>query len=53
MHSKNPGLGLFSPFWGQNMIFKKSGSVMHNTTRAPEQHVEFQKKLKSQFQENV
>ena len=35
MHSKNPGLGLFSPFWGQNMILKKSGSVIHNTTWAP------------------
>ena len=25
VHSKNPRFGLFSPFWGQNIIFKKSG----------------------------
>ena len=50
MHSKNPGLGLFSPFWVWNIIFKNSGCVIHNTTWAP--YVEFQKKIRSQFQEN-
>ena len=35
IHSNNPRLGLFSPFLGKNIIFKKSGSVMHNTKWPP------------------
>ena len=34
IHSKNPRLGLFSPFWGQK-IFKRSSSAMRNTTWVP------------------
>ena len=35
IHSKNPRLRLFSPFLHQNIIFKKYGTVMHNTTWSP------------------
>ena len=35
MHSKNSRLGLFSPFFGLNIIFKKYGSAMLNTTWIP------------------
>ena len=31
------------PFWGQNIIFKKSGSVMHNNTWAPNTMLSFRK----------
>ena len=39
-------------FCAKDIVFKKSRSVMHNTTWAPLHHAEFKKKLMSQFQEN-
>ena len=35
IHSRNPRFGLFSPYLGQNIIFKKSGFAIHNTTWTP------------------
>ena len=53
MHSKNPTLGLFSPFWRQKHYFQKIQLCHAQHHMGPSYHVEFQKKkLKSQFQEN-
>ena len=49
---KNPIFGSFSPFSGHFFFFKKSSSVIHNTTWASKCHTEFHKKLTSQSQEN-
>ena len=52
MYPKNPRLGLFSPFFGQKIIFKKFGPVMCNTAWALSTMLSSRKKLKSQFHEN-
>ena len=44
MHSKNPTLGLFSPFWRQKHYFQKIQLCHAQHHMGPSYHVEFQKK---------
>ena len=46
IHSKNPRLGLFSPFWGQIIIFKKIWLCHAQHHMGTWHHIDFQKKTK-------
>ena len=46
IYSKNPRLGLFSPFWGQSIIFKKIWLCHAQHHMGTWHHIDFQKKTK-------